>query len=411
MNNEEFARRLKNFFVNRENAPQSANVNISDEFSIVDSEIRLIDQLRREAEGVKDCYTQFTFKAWTFVSAMVALQFGVVKFSPAASFAAPLTIFILLAVVRIGQHKYTTANRHFGFELYLNRRRRFNTLELRGSWQPYMRKIGWEEAHYAWRIVQASLYDEIYGMTFWRKLPFTKFGPLKLYSKFCPLIGQTPKGPAVYHAGGYLAKTAFVLHFFALFSLAPLLYVVVIEFDAEKWISNITTAGQIDWISFVSGYSKLLVSGDFAAISGLLFIPMVVLILLRLRRTNGKRICLESGLLSINSSAIVWNAVVIAHYRALSELEQVDEHPNKDAWQNAPRLDSYSGYSQKLGEQAAILQKCVRANPTEGIYEYCESSKTAKDLAGKAKKTAKIQWVSNKNDMNRDGETGISPLP
>lgn len=190
------------------------------------SEFRLLDQLRREAEAVKDCFTQFAFRAWALSTAALGLLITGSRFVPEAAFVAPFIVLVILSVVRIGLHKYGTANRHFGFELYMNRRRRIAPGVLKGSWQPYMRDIGWEEAHYAWRVVQSALYKEIYDLVgksdgFFSRITF------RARYKQCILVNHSPrsrdKTDAYYHPGGYLEKTTKVLHLYAFGSLLPLL--------------------------------------------------------------------------------------------------------------------------------------------------------------------------------------------
>ena len=342
-----------------------------------DIEKYLIEQLRREAEAVKDCYTKFAFQAWSFTAATVALLFAGSGFVPQAAFACPLVALVILSVTRVGLHKYATANRHFGFEVYLHRRRRFTESTKPGGWRPFMREIGWEEAHYAWRIVQAGLYREIHSINLWRELPFTSIRPKRAYSGSILAGGRTQrqnrKFMPHYHPGGYLAKTFASLHAMAIFSTFPLAASAVIFLEEG-----------ISWNAAISDLALLLdkgvwAGGQFELFWGTagLFALVNLGILLRIRRTSSLRRLRESGLLSINSCAIVWSAVVVAHHRALKRVEDgilADHETYKPNPSEQARLGNYKGYSEALEMETKELVTKMIGHPHEGIYQYIDTS-------------------------------------
>lgn len=92
-----------------------------------------------------------------------------------------------------------------------------------------------------------------------------------------------------------------------------------------------------------------------------------------MRRVASLRIIRESEMLSINSCAIVWNAVVIAHYRALSSLLPSYDVIG-DYCELSPVIKSYEGYSENLQKEADLLVKSMNKNPNSGIYDYCRGS-------------------------------------
>ncbi len=81
----------------------------------------LVAMLRSEAAEVKDCFTRYSFAAMTFASASLAATIAAHGKFDWAEYVPLATLPLLMAVCRIGIHKYTTANRHYGYELHLSR--------------------------------------------------------------------------------------------------------------------------------------------------------------------------------------------------------------------------------------------------------------------------------------------------
>lgn len=122
------------------------------------------ETVRRESAEVKQCYT--TQAHQTLMLSALILGAGV-KFladaneNPFILMATMVAIVLLcLATLHMGCHKYNTSNRALGYEIHLARvieyRERNDeseklTLELR--------RIDWEQAMFAWRIVQPVIFD------------------------------------------------------------------------------------------------------------------------------------------------------------------------------------------------------------------------------------------------------------
>lgn len=127
------------------------------------SQDAVIEQLRKEANSVKDCFTSFSFQTITFGGVGLGLVANFQPTTPYVGLIGILVIILVLTVSRIGNHKYATANRHFGYELYLERVNRIESkYNLDKRLVQKLLDAGWEEIMRAWRIVQASVFQEIY---------------------------------------------------------------------------------------------------------------------------------------------------------------------------------------------------------------------------------------------------------
>ncbi len=84
----------------------------------------LIAQLRAEAQSLKQCFTTFSFQAMSLAVTVLGLSLGALEKFPNAVFAPLPVVALLIAVCRIGIFKYSSANRHNGYELHLARTRK-----------------------------------------------------------------------------------------------------------------------------------------------------------------------------------------------------------------------------------------------------------------------------------------------
>jgi hypothetical protein len=304
-------------------------------------ETELIKRLRDEANEVKDCATKYCFQALALSTVVLGAILPLLNKFPLAGFASvPLVIF-LLATIRISFHKFETANRLFGYELHIYRRARLTDSDGNG-WKSHMRHIGWEEAFYAWRVVQPFIYKEIYREPRWYSFPWNNhvkknkpYGQKNLQFWFQPtrLVGEKN---VAYEAGNYLYILHSLLHLFAICAWLILVYMCF-----QLALESPNTA---QW------WDKSL-KPTLAWLGGIITFVTIVIIWIRVARLHARRRILQDELLSINSCAIVWLAVVVAHYRALEEMEA-----------DPPRycLASYEGYTPKLAEQARKLRRNVQ---------------------------------------------------
>ena len=272
----------------------------------------MISKLREEANLLKDCFTKFSFQAMGLsivgLGAILQLQ----KTNDYIPLVSVLFVIFMLMVVRIGTHKYESANRILGFELYVWRRTRL--IDSEHGWRKSMRSIGWEEALYAWRIIQPTVYRSLY-----KKYPVVR--PTKTTDKFKSaqnwIIPKTYHkfGSAKYEAGSYMRMMFIVLHFFALASCVPLFLKTIELYNRE-------------------GDKSIPVNNILLVIYAIISIICILYIAIRIVRIRRKRIILESELLSVNACAILWNAVVVAHFRALQSIGADEKSWNVARYEN-----------------------------------------------------------------------------
>lgn len=292
-------------------------------FALSTTETDLVKALRQEANEVKECFTRFSFQALAFSAAI----FGLIgRFEDNHLFAAlgsTAIVVLLLLVARIGTYKYGTANRHFGYELHLYRVRYLQ--DHKGSWRNHMRQIGWEEAMQAWRVVQTTAFREIYYthpmLPNWLHLRHRrcrKENPAMFWLEPGTAVVSGPD-KAVYHAGTYLRDMLVALHLLAFISTIP----------------------------FVIIFYRLHTPNRSAAYAYASFgIVLLLVILLRVIKDRTRRKLLEEGFLSIHSCAIMWQAVVLAHYRALGGTKTLE-------------AINYDDYFSNLATQAQLLKKHI----------------------------------------------------
>jgi hypothetical protein len=281
-------------------------------------ELHLVEQLRKEALDVKECFTRFSFQGLAFSAAALGIIFSSIWAQPLTGFASIFVIVTLLAIARIGVYKFSTSNRQLGYELHLYRTEGSKDCPPYG-WQRHMRSIGWEEAMRAWRVVQATVYEHVYQNYDSYTYPLTmrpnhKAEPYIWFQQSSSIVAG-----ASYHPGTYLKYMLNILYMAVVIALVTIL---------------------IMFIEFAYGDEP-----ELASISLLLLIFATGVFLISAGNLNARRRILEDGLLSIHSCAIMWQAVVVAHYRAL-------------ACAQANHQD-FRNYTQYLSDQACDLKANV----------------------------------------------------
>lgn len=263
---------------------------------LTDYEKQIINMLREDNRSLKECYTNFSFQAIAFSAAVLGILARYQPEFPYVGLASIATIFLLSTVARIGAYKYASANRQYGYELHLFRTR--NLKNSRGNgWKSSMHNIGWEEAMSAWRIIQPTVFRRLY-YTGWFMPNFLRREHHKQsYLWFDPKKLAKPK--AVYYAGSYLSVMNIILHVFSYFASLPLFFL----------------AFQLDAASILP-------------LKYALILPIISVLVISYRfLSDFTRVrVLESGLLSIHACAIMWQAVVVAHYLALKKSKGYKEY-------------------------------------------------------------------------------------
>lgn len=291
------------------------------------AETELIKLLREEASQVKGCFTQYSFQALAFSTVTLGLIVNYQRENPIIALAGILIIVLVLSVARIGTHKYATANRNYGYQLHLERTARLSASAADG-WSGSMRRIGWEEAMRAWRVVQATTFENLYTIGHWKVNTLRK-NHRKLRYKWFEPDSLLEKG-AGSHSGSYLGNMLTVLHMVAWFGLVPLFFLC--------------------WQERAAGALRL-------GASITVFVAMFAAVVFRIWKTTARRRILEKGLLSIHSCAVMWQAVAVAHYRALRAIGA-----DRDG-----TVSSYRHYTEHLSRQALKLNRDI-----ENIHNWME---------------------------------------
>ena len=285
--------------------------------------VGLIEQLRAEAADVKSCFRQYAFQSLALGALVTGGVFASFDKFPMVPFVAVPLVLLLAAVERIGIHKFSTANRLHGFQLHLERC---------GTAVNANADIGWEEACRAWRIVQATIFAELYETpnppeairpinaierffhALRRAWPWLDLDPrfyrrkdvapskddaAHEYSWFMPKM-LAAQERAAYHAGSYLDRVFHVLSLMQFFATIPLLLLLFLPDPSQSESSRNLAASSFGLVS-------VKVVGCVA------FVLVNAFIWLNYKSLCRRRELLEDGLLSIHSCAIVWKAVVMAH--------------------------------------------------------------------------------------------------
>lgn len=155
----------------------------------------------------------------------------------------------------------------------------------------------------AWRIVQSTVFNKIYEPS--RILPNkNRLGKKdeKLHYWFEPKTIVNEKN-AHYYAGSYLEAMQFVLYLIALSALVPIVFA-----GKQAAASGLSSQALILWLGATIGF---------------------IYFCWRVIRIRSRRILLEEGLLSIHSSGILWEAVVLSYNLALKKSikENINFHP------------------------------------------------------------------------------------
>ena len=287
------------------------------------------EQLRKEAEEVKRCFTQFSFQALTFTTVVLGLIARELPSHPYLGMLSLIAVFLLLVVKRIGNYKYTTANRNYAYQLHLSRLPRYSHLESKQSTEQ-MRNLDWEEAMFAWRIVQPTIFNAIYQKT-GRAARFEVRGELK-DSAYPWWDTAKLKGGASHHPGSYLKYMQIFLHWFAVVAIFPAL--------------------SSSWYYFETGvlrHNGMLLDAIVGWVFPLTTMSVIIHVFLQKMRDDAYRHLLETQILSIQTAAVVWRCAVVAHFRALEKTRM------------------YRGYTKALGNEALDIVKNV-----EQIHEWLE---------------------------------------
>lgn len=193
-----------------------------------------IETNRKEAADVKSCFTTQVHQTLIASAAILTLGVNLMINNPFRCYflilASILTIILCQATAHVGCHKFNTANRTTAYEIHLSRIMDYDQYNNKSKsiLASELLKIDWEEAMFAWRLVQPIIYKFFYieklfiGTCFVRfKLP--KFLLNRRYKEFKDGIKEYPwydsrkiiekynkektaEIPALFYPGTYLRR-------------------------------------------------------------------------------------------------------------------------------------------------------------------------------------------------------------
>ena len=320
---------------------------------------RTVGYLRAEAYAVRDCFTRYSLQILAVTGAILVAIARFQEFVPVVGLMALFPILLLFHVLIMGVHKYGTSNRLLGYELHLERTAHYSK---RDRCHELFKTVGWEEAMRAWRIIQPSLWNRIYEPSFatsdkrllsqfmnlfyrgekrildnwislvvdpdWLKLWVF---PLKIKQEIIKRIEIESVKDArsyfgfwfdqskalekyrevgiIYNAGGYL-RTFSIIFLTALAMCLSVIGVAVL---------------QLWYFSFLAHGFWAVGSFTLSVILSAIFPFLATLVFVVWANIRSRIQILEAGVQSIHSTAIVWEATILAHLLALSDLRFFDK--------------------------------------------------------------------------------------
>jgi hypothetical protein len=338
----------------------------------------IIKGRHEEASEVKHCFTDFAFKGLLISAAFFG---AIIKFYPTVEACTPYilmwlfcgaVILVMMRIVEIGIHKYSTANRNYGYVLHLARTYDYEK-HTSAETEKKNRGVGWEAAMFAWRVLQPILSDEIYKQSTRLERSFFAFGPIerKKYRHQSyrwwntnALMNYKESGNQLtekgfsFHPGSYLQKAQRLIHV-----LCGVIFVIfAFSYIKETQCMYNATSSMAEKLASLSGFETVLQwtktnlpdlrstpekiitmqNWKFLLSYFLLLICLFFLLLREAMRQRARRIILEEGLLSIQSCAVVWRLVIFSHLKALEQ----GEIENK----------GYKGYTRRLVDCACVIK-------------------------------------------------------
>ena len=317
-----------------------------------------VEFIRHEATSVKECFTtqahQTLIISSTILSACVGALHLRIELHFLLSIASFLAIILCLTTIRVGCHKFNTANRTVAYQIHLSRAVDYKeaSKNIKSKLiEKELRRINWEEAMFAWRMVQPVIFHFFYKEIF-MGLCFKRFKNNKCrfdeqYQDYSRYIHEYPwydskeiiklcntshnhKFPAEYYPGTYLKSMLNMLY--AVMCIGLLIF----WYSLKEIMKNILSSSTI-LLTF--GSYLLLI---FSILFTLFIIHGVIKSYLRCK-------ILESGLLSIQTSGFVWRIVCVAHL--IAKFESIKESKSKINIKN----QIYNGYTEKLAIVASNL--------------------------------------------------------
>jgi RNAse (barnase) inhibitor barstar len=357
---------------------------------IPEDKLQLKDEIkdrREEASEVKQCFTDFAFKGLLLTTVFFGFIF---KFYPLRSenttgntdnvstcmrylliwILCGVIILVLMRILRIGFHKYSTANRNYGYVLHLDRTFDYENDATSLDYEDRVRGIGWEEAMCAWRVIQPILFEEVYKLRTVKERVFFPFVGIErhptleyrwwntelLMNSEGDLSNHSINDRLLYHPGSYLEKTQRLIHFICIVVYFVFTLSYYFERNCMYDLVSLSIRKPLFFVLYALAW----------------FLSLFWFIAQILRQQKLRRI-LERGILSIQSSAVVWRLVVVSHLKVVEGLR------------------GYRGYTRLLAEKADL----IRLN-LEKIHETIMKNNWPQDRI-----VLDVSSVSNEESLHR----------
>jgi hypothetical protein len=401
---------------------------INDEDSSFASREPLLPNLHSEVRDLQENFTKYCFQAVSICSIAVGAIFHYSRDNPTLGAVAFVLLPIVLITSRLGTNNYASIQRILGYELHLARTADVPD-RFKGRWRSSYSRISWEEAMRAWRIVQPSLYRVIYSRSnaLWPSFYNSGFKPNNKDNPFwyCQKSMLGRNRTAVWYPGTYLQVMQRILYSVAAIALfimlltpynvwmsnpkapAPLAHSLAL-FTADVWrlmaveLRSLVPAEFMRRLGFGASPMIAQTSVRFPSIydlwaardvlvTSLIFVLGLGITLARWFVDRQRRHVMEDGLLSIHACAIVWQAVVIAHFEAVAHAreyglstprlleivrrskgdwqrklesgdaeELIKGHRPTDADEGHADGAGLTGYTFWLGQEASSLASCAK---------------------------------------------------
>lgn len=262
----------------------------------ITNEEEIVNWIRDLAKEEVACFNRYLFLYIPFIfgffGLMVSNSIPDVNFSFSIKIGIGFTTIIAsYQLLEIGIIKFTNTKKLFGFELFLEKLK-YQKRDKRKNWGAFMSNISYTELNQTWQIVMPTIFKYLHKNSIFGK------GSLKRkYSRIEPrwFNPQTKITDRVtFNSGNYLK------HHFLLIMLAGIAIPVVLF---------------IIYINLKNGNLLIETRKEYLTISCLLILFATTI--LWSIRINSIRRNLDYGLLSVNSSSIMWKVVAIIHYLSI----------------------------------------------------------------------------------------------
>ena len=338
---------------------------------------RNINSLRDEASDVKECFTRFSFQGIIFCSILLGIISKLMIEQPLLGWLSALGILVLMAISKIGIHKYKASNRNYGFQIFASR---FDAAlhRMPTNLAEEFKNIDHEELMYAWRVIYGTIrknlyirYSSRFRGKFNLKDEYKKSNSwIKLSSKFSvnkDRIESTPDKLSRTSANDTIAKIYYDPGSYVR-AMQQLFIFLIVAFMGTMIIMNILFWGNVEGKDTVNLFTiRGLEAYSWQLINIAATTLFIVSIIFYAKKHMDERKELEKGINSISTCAMIWGAVSITHIRCTNFVRNnlsISSAQRKEAYKvDTKKTDvspiktffSYDMYNKLLTEETLSL--------------------------------------------------------